>query len=84
MLEDEAYAGGRSRVLLASDLVCLLGNGAGPGMALIYSHLMITYPTTSNALEAFVLDRAEESTHSAMLVSPKCCSRPASEVRLRC
>lgn len=33
------------------------------------SHLMITYPTTSNALESFVLDRAEESTHSAMLVS---------------
>ena len=32
------------------------------------SHLMITYPTTSNALESFVLDRAEESTHSAMLV----------------
>ena len=29
---------------------------------------MITYPTTSNALESFVLDRAEESTHSAMLV----------------
>jgi hypothetical protein len=34
------------------------------------SHLMITYPTTSNALESFVLDRAEESTHSAMLVRP--------------
>jgi hypothetical protein len=38
---------------------------------LMNSHLMITYPTTSNALESFVLDRAEESTHSAMLVSPK-------------
>ncbi|RSH90569.1 Phosphatidylinositol 4-kinase pik1alpha (PI4-kinase)(PtdIns-4-kinase) [Saitozyma podzolica] len=30
-------------------------------------HLLITYPTQSNALEAFVLQRAEESTHSAML-----------------
>lgn len=34
-----------------------------------HSHLLITRPTESNALECFVLDRAEESTHSAMLVS---------------
>ncbi|WRT68689.1 uncharacterized protein IL334_005669 [Kwoniella shivajii] len=30
-------------------------------------HLLLTYPTQSNALEAFILSRAEESTHSAML-----------------
>ncbi|KAJ9096017.1 hypothetical protein QFC21_005381 [Naganishia friedmannii] len=30
-------------------------------------HLLITRPTESNALECFVLERAEESTHSAML-----------------
>ncbi len=33
------------------------------------SHLLITRPTQSNALESFVVERAEESTHSAMLVS---------------
>jgi hypothetical protein len=37
---------------------------------LTLSHLLITYPTSSNALESFILQRAEESTHSAMLVSP--------------
>jgi hypothetical protein len=68
MLEDETYASGGSGVLLASDLVrppslCTMESADS-------SHLMITYPTTSNALESFVLDRAEESTHSAMLVSP--------------
>ncbi|WWD19346.1 hypothetical protein CI109_103805 [Kwoniella shandongensis] len=30
-------------------------------------HLLLTYPTESNALESFILSRAEESTHSAML-----------------
>ncbi|KAK4689090.1 phosphatidylinositol 4-kinase B, partial [Tremellales sp. Uapishka_1] len=30
-------------------------------------HLLITRPTPSNALETFILQRAEESTHSAML-----------------
>ncbi|WVQ95225.1 hypothetical protein IAU59_002320 [Kwoniella sp. CBS 9459] len=30
-------------------------------------HLLLTYPTQSNALESFILSRAEESTHSAML-----------------
>jgi len=65
MLEDETYASGGSGVLLASNLVrppspCTTTADS--------SHLMITYPTTSNALESFVLDRAEESTHSAMLV----------------
>ncbi|ORY31967.1 hypothetical protein BCR39DRAFT_524853 [Naematelia encephala] len=30
-------------------------------------HLLLTYPTKSNALESFILERAEESTHSAML-----------------
>ncbi|KAI5453294.1 Phosphatidylinositol 4-kinase pik1alpha (PI4-kinase)(PtdIns-4-kinase) [Naganishia albida] len=30
-------------------------------------HLLVTRPTESNALECFVLERAEESTHSAML-----------------
>jgi phosphatidylinositol 4-kinase len=33
------------------------------------SHLLITRPTQSNALESFVISRCEESTHSAMLVS---------------
>jgi hypothetical protein len=66
MLEDETYACGGSRILLASNMVCPhLGNDWKAND----SHLMITYPTTSNALESFVLDRAEESTHSAMLVS---------------
>lgn len=32
------------------------------------SHLLITRPTESNALESFVLQRAEESPHAAMLV----------------
>jgi hypothetical protein len=66
MLEDETYASGGSGVLLASDLVrppSLVRQEDADS-----SHLMITYPTTSNALESFVLDRAEESTHSAMLV----------------
>ncbi len=40
----------------------------GSALALMSSHLLITYPTQSNALESFVLQRAEESTHSAMLV----------------
>jgi len=66
MLEDETYARRGSGVLLASDLVRPL-HPCGKGGA-DRSHLMITYPTTSNALESFVLDRAEESTHSAMLV----------------
>lgn len=30
-------------------------------------HLLVTRPSQSNALECFVLERAEESTHSAML-----------------
>ncbi|ODN77738.1 hypothetical protein L202_04877 [Cryptococcus amylolentus CBS 6039] len=30
-------------------------------------HLLLTYPTSSNALESFIIQRAEESTHSAML-----------------
>ncbi|XAO25918.1 hypothetical protein I312_104751 [Cryptococcus bacillisporus CA1280] len=30
-------------------------------------HLLLTYPTQSNALESFIIARAEESTHSAML-----------------
>ncbi|ORX34569.1 kinase-like domain-containing protein [Kockovaella imperatae] len=30
-------------------------------------HLLLTYPSPSNALEAFIISRAEESTHSAML-----------------
>ncbi|WVQ80010.1 hypothetical protein IAT38_002111 [Cryptococcus sp. DSM 104549] len=30
-------------------------------------HLLLTYPTQSNALESFIISRAEESTHSAML-----------------
>jgi hypothetical protein len=65
MLEDETYASRGSGVLLASDLV----RTPGPFTTTAdNSHLMITYPTTSNALESFVLDRAEESTHSAMLV----------------
>lgn len=33
------------------------------------SHLLITRPTESNALESFVLQRAEDSAHMAMLVS---------------
>jgi phosphatidylinositol 4-kinase len=33
------------------------------------SHLLLTYPTRSNALESFIIERAEQSTHSAMLVS---------------
>ena len=32
------------------------------------SHLLLTYPSPSNALESFIISRAEESTHSAMLV----------------
>jgi hypothetical protein len=68
MLEDEAYASGGSGVLLASDLVRPLVSVRWEDAD--SSHLMITYPTTSNALESFVLDRAEESTHSAMLVRP--------------
>lgn len=32
------------------------------------SHLLITRPTESNALESFVLQRAEDSAHMAMLV----------------
>jgi len=65
MLEDETYASGGSGVLLASNLVCPPSPCTTRADS---SHLMITYPTTSNALESFVLDRAEESTHSAMLV----------------
>lgn len=69
MLEDEAYACGGSGILLASDLVGYAFSSIRCSVqVLISSHLMITYPTTSNALESFVLDRAEESTHSAMLV----------------
>ncbi|WVN86146.1 uncharacterized protein L203_101307 [Cryptococcus depauperatus CBS 7841] len=30
-------------------------------------HLLLTYPTQSNALESFIMQRAEESTHSVML-----------------
>ena len=38
-------------------------------LLILRSHLLLTYPSPSNALEAFILSRAEESTHSAMLVS---------------
>lgn len=60
--EVDALRGGR--VLLATDMVRYPMDAADP------SHLLITRPTESNALESFVLQRAEDSAHMAMLVSP--------------
>lgn len=43
-----------------------------------YSHLLVTRPSKSCALETFVVERAEQSTHSALLV------RDALEIIRRC
>jgi hypothetical protein len=67
MPENEEHARGGGRVLLASDMVRRYAVVEGM-IAKCASHLLLTYPTPSNALEAFILSRAEESTHSAMLV----------------
>jgi hypothetical protein len=47
---------------------CVYCAGYGQALTDALSHLLITRPTESNALESFILERAEESTHSAMLV----------------
>lgn len=71
MLAHEVDALRGSRVLLAPDMVSL---AFAHGPADLPSHLLITRPTESNALESFVLQRAEDSAHMAMLVSPQLCS----------
>lgn len=67
MLENEIDASRGSGVLLAPDMVSFASR-RDPTCAEGVSHLLLTYPTPSNALESFILERAEESTHSAMLV----------------
>lgn len=39
-------------------------------MILLLSHLLVTKPSKSRALECFVIDVAQRSTHIAMLVCP--------------
>lgn len=73
LLEDEANEDGRCGILLASDLVRLRPECSTLSLSLndlqtLHSHLLITRPSQSSALETFVVERAEESTHSAMLV----------------
>lgn len=54
--------------MVSQEGIGLAGKGSD-SLRRLLSHLLITRPSTSNALECFVLERAEESTHSAMLVS---------------
>ena len=39
-------------------------------MILLLSNLLVTRPSKSRALECFVVDVAQQSTHTAMLVGP--------------